>query len=170
MFKFLLKRETGLGNPCTFLIITILSWFLWIFLFAKFIDKEYNFLSFFLVPTLVVFTFSCCVLIKKNVDKYRTKKPYKVYTIKENNKEIEVREYPILRMKEYYYNGKLHRESGLSVVFDSNYLTCEKHGAEPIYLKNGTMGFFYLNDKKQTYEEFIENLPKVRIQNKALSF
>jgi len=85
-----------------------------------------------------------------------------------NKKLYEVYEYE--NCIKWFLNGKLHRESGLSVVFDSNYLTCEKHGAEPIYLKNGTMGFFYLNDKKQTYEEFIENLPKVRIQNKALSF
>tara|TARA_Y100001960_G_scaffold316435_1_gene383391 strand:- start:35074 stop:35583 length:510 start_codon:yes stop_codon:yes gene_type:complete len=169
MFKFLLKSETGLGNPFIF-TITILSWFLWIFLFAKFVGKEYNLLSFFLIPFLVVFTFCGCLLIKNFVDKYRTKKPYKVYTIKENNKEIEVREYPILRMKEYYYNGKLHRENGLSVVFDSNYLTCEKHGSKPIYLKNGTMGFFFLNGNNYNYQEFRENLPKVRIQNKALSF
>ena len=49
MFKFLLKSETGLGNPFIF-TITILSWFLWIFLFAKFVGKEYNLLSFFLIP------------------------------------------------------------------------------------------------------------------------
>lgn len=170
MFKFLLKRKTGLGNAGTFSIISILSWFLWIFLFTKFVDKEYNSLVIFLIAFLVVFTFFGCVLIKDFVDKYRMKKPYNVYTIKENNKEIEVREYPILRMKEYYYNGKLHRENGLSVVFDSNYLTCEKHGTKPICFRNGIRGFFFLNGKNYNRDEFIKNLPKVRIQNKALSF
>ena len=67
MFKFLLKSETGLGNPFIF-TITILSWFLWIFLFAKFVGKEYNLLSFFLIPFLVVFTFCGCLLIKNFVD------------------------------------------------------------------------------------------------------
>ena len=73
-------------------------------------------------------------------------------------------------MKEHYYNGKLHRENGMAVEIHSFYSACKKHGDDFFYLNNIRKGFFYLNDKKQTYEEFIENLPKVRIQNKALSF
>ena len=112
-------------------------------------------------------------LILKKIKNYRENTPYKTYTIKEDNKELEVRDYPTLYMKEYYYNGKLHRESGLAVELYGFYSTCTKHGKDFFYLKslnNIQKGFLYLNGKKQTYEEFINNIDKVRLQNKALFF
>jgi len=170
MFKFLLKRKTGLGNSGIFFILSLLSVFLCIFLSSKYINQEYDSFIILLVWTPSIFIFLGGSLIKKLIKNYRENTPYKTYTIKEDNKELEVRDYPTLYMKEHYYNGKLHRENGMAVEIHSFYSACKKHGDDFFYLNNIRKGFFYLNDKKQTYEEFIENLPKVRIQNKALSF
>tara|TARA_Y100001956_G_C4094966_1_gene174753 strand:+ start:317 stop:859 length:543 start_codon:yes stop_codon:yes gene_type:complete len=180
MFKFLLKRKTGWGGSG---IVGFLSvFFAIIFSFCIFhffeFDNFFEFLKnnfllgfipvFFQITFLIIFE-----LILKKIKNYRENTPYKTYTIKEDNKELEVRDYPTLYMKEYYYNGKLHRENGMAVELYGFHSDCTKHGKGFFCLKslnNIQKGFFYLNGKKQTYEEFINNIDKVRLQNKALSF
>ncbi len=180
MFKFLLKRKTGWGNSDIFSILSfILSIVFSLFIFHLFkFDNLFEFLKnniilgfipiLFLITFLIIFE-----LILKKIKNYRENTPYKTYTIKEDNKELEVRDYPTLYMKEYYYNGKLHRENGMAVELYGFHSDCTKHGKGFFCLKslnNIQKGFFYLNGKKQTYEEFINNIDKVRLQNKALSF
>lgn len=180
MFKFLLKRKTGLensgiGEVGTFILAIVFS--LFIFNLFEF-DNLFEFLRnniilgcipiFFQITFLIIFK-----LILKKIQKYRENTPYEIYTIKEDNKELEVRDYPTLYMKEHYYNGKLHRENGMAVKLYSFHSDCTKHGKDFFYLKNLNniqKGFLYLNGKKQTYEEFINNIDKIKLQNKALSF
>lgn len=180
MFKFLLKRKTGWGNSGIFGFLSVffaITFSFLIFYFFEF-DNFFEFLKnnfllgfvpvFFQITFLIIFE-----LILKKIKKYRESTAYKTYTIKEDNKELEVRDYPTLYMKEYYYNGKLHRENGMAVELYGFHSTCTKHGKDFFYLKslnNIQKGFLYLNGKKQTYEEFINNIDKIKMQNKALSF
>lgn len=175
MFKFLLKRKTGFGSFSAF-ASTFLALFLSFFFFD--FDNFFEFFEFFEENTLLGLTpiyfqiifFILFELILKKIKKYRENTPYKIYTIKENNKEIEVREYPTLYMREYYYNGKLHRESGFAVEISSFSSPCLKHGKDFFILSGSLKGFLFLNGKKQTEEEFIYNIDKVKLQHKALSF
>lgn len=170
MFKFLLKNKTGLGNKHVFITLSIFWSAIFCLFFFKFADDKYSSLTSFLVPVLLMIGIGFCEFTKKIVINYRLNTPYNIYTIEEDNKELEVREYPVLHMKEYYYNGKLHRESGLAVEFDPAGFACEKHGDNIMRFDNGQKGFLFLNGKKYNYREFHEVLPKVRIQNKTASF
>lgn len=171
MFKFLLKRRTGLEEFFSFWFLfflciasnTLCFYFFYTYIFEHII--EYIFYAVFFQIALFLITEKIIKLVRL----YRLNTPYNIYTITEENKEIEVREYPIYSMKEYYYNGKIHRESGLAVEFNSSYI-CNKHGSGFIHLRNSQKGFLFLNGKKQTYKEFVNNIDKIKLQNKALSF
>ena len=78
-------------------------------------------------------------MILKKIKNYRENTPYKTYTIKEDNKELEVRDYPTLYMKEYYYNGKLHRENGMAVELYGFHSDCTKHGKGFFCLKTNLL-------------------------------
>ena len=160
MFKFLLKKRYRIiSNYFTIFVFSL--FFSFIFSVSNY---EYNFFNIdsnkmliillsFLISGTIIFS-GIFFIIHKLIELYRHSNPFKITYIKQNNKTLEVRYYPSLLIKKYYYNGLLHNEK-----------------EEAIQYANGELNDqFYLLGKEYTYHDFLLLKEKLITQSKVESF
>ena len=98
------------------------------------------------IPSTLI-SFVLCICYIFFIDNLRENVAYKVEKIREGNKLYTVKYFE--RFKKYYYNGKLHREKGVSISF--------------YHFGKGLYDSYYLNGVEIKKEEFLIKLQQNRI-------
>ena len=82
----------------------------------------------------------------------------------ENNKKLEVKYFPALYKKEYYYNGKLHREDKPAIIIENTH----PFGIYNLLAKQDTFCLF--GKKYENKAEFDKAKEKLLMQDKIANF
>ena len=102
--------------------------------------------------------------IMKIIEKYRENNPYNTEIVIENNKKLEVKYFPALYKKEYYYNGKLHREDKPAIIIENTH----PFGIYNLLAKQDTFCLF--GKKYENKAEFDKAKEKLLMQDKIANF
>lgn len=127
MFRFLLKKKFGFFEnglltsiSFTFFMMLYLCFFALLALNINFIyNIDHDFIAIFGFFISMPLSATSITTIMKIIEKYRENNPYNTEIVIENNKKLEVKYFPALYKKEYYYNGKLHREDKPAIVIEN---------------------------------------------------
>tara|TARA_B100000073_G_C23737491_1_gene572702 strand:- start:2999 stop:3472 length:474 start_codon:yes stop_codon:yes gene_type:complete len=157
MFKFLLKRRYGLSDSREFISFLFFVPFLILVSILLFFNN-------FFVENKSIVLIGCLTIYyifyssKKWIENYRKNTPYKIKSINENKKELQMFIYPTLDKIEFYYKGKLHREDKPAVV--RNYTS----------KNNKEYDFFLFGKKYKNKEKFDKAKNIVLLQNQINTF
>ena len=166
MFRFLLKKKFGFfeNGLLTFMML-YLCFFALLTLNIKFIyNIDHDFIAIFGFFISMPLSAKSITTIMKIIEKYRENNPYNTEIVIENNKKLEVKYFPALYKKEYYYNGKLHREDKPAIIIENTH----PFGIYNLLAKQDTFCLF--GKKYENKAEFDKAKEKLLMQDKIANF
>jgi len=172
MFRFLLKKKFGFFEnglltsiSFTFFMMLYLCFFALLTLNIKFIyNIDHDFIAIFGFFISMPLSAKSITTIMKIIEKYRENNPYNTEIVIENNKKLEVKYFPALYKKEYYYNGKLHREDKPAIIIENTH----PFGIYNLLAKQDTFCLF--GKKYENKAEFDKAKEKLLMQDKIANF
>lgn len=161
MFKFLLKKRYKLLSEDNVIgDLSICISFAFMLSLKLIFDITFFENPFFEALTLMLILFlefiiniAFFLIIKIFVNEYRFRNPSSITYINQNGKNIEIKDFPSLCRRQYYYNGVLHNEKNGAIK-------CTQSGEEQ----------FYLFGKKYDFFDFKKIKNKIVVQEKITKF